>query len=110
MQVQLAKYSLQTPSDTHTLPQAAGAVPQAQQANQEAVMVINSCPGCSFTITRAVLQGKPRLELERIYTALLHTMQGLVLQHREVRCRASTSGRATSEQSQKHPIGFLAVF
>jgi hypothetical protein len=61
-----------------------GVPPQGSGAGDPAI-VITSCPGCTFTVTRAMLEGSPRLDLERIYSALLQHMQHTVGQYREVR-------------------------
>ena len=63
-----------------------GAPHQGPGGAADPALVITSCPGCTFTVTRAMLEGSPRLELERIYSALLQHMQHTVGQYREVRC------------------------
>lgn len=70
--------------------QPGGATPAGAQQGPagagDPALVITSCPGCTFTVTRAMLEGSPRLDLERIYSALLQHMQHTVGQYREVRC------------------------
>lgn len=64
--------------------QAPAATSAAQGGANDPVLVIQSCPGCTFTVTRAMLEGSPRLDLERIYTALLQNIQSISAQYREV--------------------------
>jgi hypothetical protein len=70
--------------------QAAGSMPGAGPTASgdnagDPALVITSCPGCTFTVTRAMLEGAPRLDLERIYSALLQHMQNVAMQYREAR-------------------------
>lgn len=71
--------------------QAPAAASSAQGGANDPVLVIQSCPGCTFTVTRAMLEGSPRLDLERIYTALLQNIQSIAAQYREVRTPTSPS-------------------
>jgi hypothetical protein len=63
-----------------------GVPPQGSGGGVDPALVITSCPGCTFTVTRAMLEGSPRLDMERIYSALLQHMQHTVGQYREVCC------------------------
>lgn len=67
--------------------QGGGSMPGGAQQGPggagDPALVITSCPGCTFTVTRTMLEGSPRLDLERIYSALLQHMQHTVSQYRE---------------------------
>lgn len=71
--------------------QAPAAASAAQGSANDPVLVIQSCPGCTFTVTRAMLEGSPRLDLERIYTALLQNIQSIAAQYRETENRLKSA-------------------